>query len=151
MICPSCNKFAANCIDSSEPEIDLDVDESGNVTGTCRIVVTSECCGDELKEANFDIYEDFDGDPEELAKHQGEGHELEVEVDTSEVTERTQTHTERTLKDGTVKRTPIKSSRFMRRFYGFEATATIKCSCGGFSEDVKMADEIQASAMDELV
>lgn len=58
MICPSCNKFAANSTDQ-EPEIELQC-ESGHVTGTVRIVLTSECCGEELKEANFDVDVDLE-------------------------------------------------------------------------------------------
>jgi len=57
MICPSCNKFAA--YDTSEdPDFDLEAIVNGDsieVTGTCRVVITSECCGDELREASFNI------------------------------------------------------------------------------------------------
>lgn len=61
MLCPSCNKFAAYSTDA-EPEFDMEASPDGTslmITGTCRICLTSECCGDELKEAQFDIEHEF--------------------------------------------------------------------------------------------
>lgn len=39
--------------------------EDGIVTGSVRIVVTSECCGDELKESNFDVEVDLTNEIED--------------------------------------------------------------------------------------
>lgn len=33
---------------------------------------------------------------------------------------------------------------------GVEVEAEVKCSCGGWSETVKLSDEVQASGMEEL-
>ena len=51
MKCPSCSKFATYGLDT-EPEVELEStsNEDGvEVHGTVHIVLTSECCGDELK------------------------------------------------------------------------------------------------------
>lgn len=37
-----------------------------------------------------------------------------------------------------------------RTFYGVELEVVVKCSCGELEETVTLADDIQASAMDEL-
>jgi len=79
MRCPSCNKFASQSIDSNEPEMDIDIDDTtGQITGTVRIVVTAECCGDELKEATLDVDIDFP-DADVLKKHQGKKHSLSID------------------------------------------------------------------------
>jgi hypothetical protein len=53
MVCPSCNKFCA--FEAQEPEADgLDI-EGTTVTGSVRLVLNSECCSEEMKEANFDV------------------------------------------------------------------------------------------------
>ena len=52
MLCPGCNKFASH--ELGEPELELDV-ENGVVSGSCRIVITSECCGEEIEGSSFDL------------------------------------------------------------------------------------------------
>src|ERR1700733_193793 len=107
MLCPSCNKFAA--YDTSyEPEIDdLEVtaqvdDETKQVTvdvsGSARIVLTAECCGDELKEATFDI--DLSFDVEKSADCEcGDDwmDDLEAEADGPELTERQESTKKKTV------------------------------------------------------
>lgn len=77
MRCDQCNKFAAYD-DSTEPEVDVDLNDDGTFNGNVRIVLTCNDCSQELKEASFD----FDGEvPEELLKeHKGDGHSLELEA-----------------------------------------------------------------------
>lgn len=164
MKCPSCNKFATYDT-SAEPEVDLEVDaqpsedETGkaaqtvgaSVTGTCRIVLTSECCGDELKEATFDISEEF-----ELERSEGCECDLsEVTAEDSEVelTDRRNTEKVTIAKRGPNKgqevRNPI-PSRYQTQFYGASMTITVSCACGKTSESTGWSDFIQASSMDEM-
>lgn len=148
MRCPSCNKFATQTIDQDEPEVDLSVDEAGNVTGTVRIVVHSECCGDELKEANFDVDVQYDGDEHILAEHTGEGHDLEVEVTNIEATDDYQ----RTDRRGK----PIRNPRYMKHLYGYTLSAKVTCSCKEGEDAVELftfdtQDDIAAGSMDELI
>jgi hypothetical protein len=125
--------------DSTEPEVDLEVDEDGMVTGTARIVLTCAECGTELKEANFDAEVDLSDWAE---KHQGEKHSLEVEASNSEMTQRSQTHDRHGRK--------IKLARYMRSYYGVSVQAQVKCSCGEETEGT-FEDEVMASGMDEMV
>src|SRR5690348_2193982 len=91
MRCPECNKFAAYD-DSTEPEVEVEVDEDGNVTGSARIVLTHDECGTELKETTFDIdvegsaFKDTDGVPFTDEEHKGDGHSLDIEGDNPELT-----------------------------------------------------------------
>ena len=60
MRCPSCSKFAP-CEYGNIPEVELEFNfspDSVEVSGNICIVLTSECCGDELKESSFDVAED---------------------------------------------------------------------------------------------
>jgi len=68
--------------------------------------------------------------------------DFEVEVDEVELTSRTQT----TDKHGK----PIKNRRYMRTFYGFQLSYSVKCSCGEEVASGTIEDETQASGMDEL-
>jgi len=147
MRCPDCNKFVPYD-DSTEPEVDLDVEIGGAVTGTARIVLTCGECGTELKETTFDL--DLEGDSFttsegkefEFAKHAEEGHELSVECEGAELTSRTETTNPKTGK-------PI-SYRYARTYYGFQADLELSCSCGG-KWSASAADECQASGMEEMV
>ena len=51
--CPDCNKFVG--IEMAEPELDLNVDNDGSITGEVRLVQTCADCGSELAEANLTI------------------------------------------------------------------------------------------------
>lgn len=132
MRCPDCNKFAAYD-DSTEPEVDIDLNDDGAFSGQVRIVLTHDECGTELKEAMFDVEGKI---PEEIVKeHSGDDHSLGVETGDAELTSRSEG-----------------SGRYTKTFYGYAATVDAVCSCGtdglwsqGFSDDV------QASHMDELV
>lgn len=63
MNCPSCNKFAAlefQDIDEPDLEVTHEYDEETKthtytIGGELRIVRTSECCGDEMKEAILEV------------------------------------------------------------------------------------------------
>lgn len=170
MKCPSCNKFAAYDT-SNEPEFELDVDSeletfphnegdelgenkdkaTANITGTCRIVLTSECCGDELKESTFEI-EISDVEIERFVpteKDLSEGKkpctcdltELEAEG-SAEIDSRMELKDPRTGK-------PIKP-RYAKTFYGASGTIEVHCACGESKATEDWSDEVQAGAMDEL-
>ena len=176
MICPSCNKFPAYDT-SSEPEVELEVDQfeyaegekpegaepdadvppskdagTAYVTGTARIVLTSECCGDELKEATFEV-QDVQIDVE-----RGEGctcdiSELDV-TSSQEITDHSETEKVTIAKRGPNKGQEVRKPipfRYQKRFYGCEITIEVSCSCGKTSAEATWSDDIQASAMDELV
>lgn len=135
MRCDQCNKFAAYD-DSTEPEVDVDLNDDGSFSGQVRIVLTCADCSQELKEASFD----FDGElPEEiLDAHKGDDHDLDLEADSGELTSRTEG-----------------SGRYMKTFYGYDVAVSLTCGCqerGAESLWQKtFADDIQASHMDELV
>lgn len=144
MRCPDCNKFVSYD-DTNEPETDAaTVDEEGRVDGNVRIYLACSECGTELKEATFDLLnidytaavkahrdEVRDNKPPSGDENDDE-HELEIEVE-AELTSRTEG-----------------KGRGMRTFYGYHATAHVKCSCGHEFDDQETSDEIRASQMDEL-
>jgi hypothetical protein len=148
-ICRECNKFAAYDT-GGEPEAELNVssveEDSVTVSGSIRIVLTSECCSDELREANFDIEETVTVERAEGCKCD----DFEAEFENGEITDRMQTHTERVLKSGEVKKIRIKNSRYAKRFYGAAGDIVVTCSCGQTSATVTWDDEVQASGMDEI-
>lgn len=135
MRCDQCNKFAAYD-DSTEPEVDVDLNDDGSFSGQVRIVLTHDECGQELKEASFE----FDGQiPKEvIAEHGGGDHLLDLEADAGELTSRSEG-----------------SGRYAKTFYGYDVAVSLTCGCQErgaeplWSEN--FADDIQASHMDELV
>jgi hypothetical protein len=159
MRCPSCNKFATYDT-SNEPEFSLDAtyDQEPEaptkgivqVSGSCRLVLTAECCGDELKEANFDldVHVSVQKSPECTCEADTYS-DFEAECEDAEITDRSEHQKTRTLKDGTVKVTPI-PYRYQRRFYGVAGTIVVRCGCGKTEATESFSDEIQASSMDEL-
>src|SRR4051812_44257346 len=53
--CPSCNKFASLSPGDGEVELDDFSAADCEITGTVRFVLTSGCCGDEMKEYTFEV------------------------------------------------------------------------------------------------
>lgn len=140
MRCPDCNKFVAQEVQDPEIELEEDIDTgaeppTATFNATARIVVVCADCGTELKEASFD----FDGemDEDEVAAHVGEGHELSLELDDEEATERSEG----------------KGRSWTKHFYGVKFTVGLNCKCKekGPVYSEYYSDEIPASAMDELV
>lgn len=135
MRCPVCNKFASYD-DGTEPEVDVDLRDDGSFTGQVRIVLTHDECGTELKEASFE----FEGQvpPEVLEAHSDEEHNLELECDSPELTQRGEG-----------------SGRYMKTFYGYSATVNLTCDkdeCRKLGElwTADFDEDVQASYMDEL-
>jgi RecJ-like exonuclease len=140
MRCPDCNKFVSFDTDT-EPEVDdLEVDESGRVTGTVRIVNTCAECGAELKEATFDLEIDLVNECEDHVNEEGKDspHSLEVESDSAERTER---------EDGK----PGTPARYRRHYYGAEVRVTVTCDCDtAFKAEGEWSDDVQGSGMEEM-
>lgn len=141
MRCPDCNKFVG--FEENDPEIEnLEVNEDGQVNASVRIVNSCAECSNELKEATFDLeWEPPDG---VFDGHAGEGHELNVEENSSE----------RTSRSGYFKKGVFVPAygRYAKTFYGAEVEFSITCSCGKLELVTgSMTDDVQASGMDELV
>jgi hypothetical protein len=144
--CSSCNKFVS--LDPAEPEVDLDINNEGNITGTVRLVLACAECGDELKEYNFDVDESASDKIEEhILAHQAseELFSLEIESDIGE----NEDHFENTDKN-TGKPIPF---RFQKHFYGYLVGATITCTlpeCKDWEANVEIKDNAQASSFDDI-
>ncbi len=136
--CQSCGKLCS--LETEDPDAELEI--AGTVVqATVHLVRNSACCGDEVKSADFEPEEEID--PVVFAGHLDketleplEGHELEVEVDSVEATERCEG-----------------KGRGTRTFYGFSASYEVRCSCQKVGDDPlhtgTISDEIQASHMEE--
>lgn len=143
MRCPDCNKFVGN--EPGEVEINtLEVDGS-EIRCEARLPINCADCGSELKEGNFELYEEID--TEIVEKHEGEGHELEIEEDGTDIIDEYQT-TDRHGK-------PIKSSRYQKHLYGVTVNCTLRCSCQESGAEplacFTLEDKMAASCFDELV
>ena len=137
MRCPDCNKFVSYD-DSTDPEVELEVDEEGSVTGTVRIVLTCADCSTELKDAEFEV----DVDAQDFAEeHKGDGHELSVEDNGISLVSRQESVNPKTKK-------PI-PFRYRRSYYGAAGSIDVSCSCGG-NQSFEWEEEVQASGMNEI-
>lgn len=148
MRCPECNKFATYA-EPDEPEANLEVDDEGRVSGDVRVVLTSECCGAELKEALFDVADKLEV-MEAFKKHKADAKAKDDEANTPE-DERDDHELELEEEVESSTRTEGKGRR-AKEFRGYHATLTIKCSCGETIEDgAEISDDASVAHMDELV
>jgi len=144
MRCPNCNKF----VSYDEPEVEIDEsaisegDEENKFTATASVRIVLKCadCGEELKEANEDVEIEFEHECKEKDFYFGE---LELNEITGEGFSRVET------KDRHGK--PIKSTRYMKTYYGAELTLEVFCGLCGESLSGNEKVECQASAFDELM
>jgi len=130
--CDSCNKFVS--LEENDPDVNsLEIGDGAVVCADVTIVNACSECGQDLRTAEFEVEHAATA---ELEGHLDEGHNLEVEEDSTERTSRT-----------------TGKGRGQRTFYGFELTATVTCSCGklgdGFGVQVVLSEDIQASSMEE--
>lgn len=136
MRCGDCNKFVG-VDDTQDPELDLSVDGC-RLTGTVRVVNCCAECGTELREASFDIDEDF---------------ENEVEAHVQEHTKENPSQFEMVNEDGEFSRDSYTEGRGRgkRTFYGFTGTVAITCACGKMEPiTLELSDHMQASHMGEV-
>jgi hypothetical protein len=143
MRCEDCGKFVS--FDTEvEPEVEdeqIDGDHENGYAYTAsvrRVLQCAECNGD-MKETTFDIEQEVvvEGKCE---KTKDGNHEFSVES-AVEPTERTQT-TDRNGKR-------IKSSRYMKHFYGVSGSVTGTCEHCDIEVNFTFEDESQASSFDE--
>ena len=152
-MCQSCNKFASYD-ESHEPEMDSmeepDID-SEQILGNVRVCLASECCGDEMKEYNFEVEYDIGPEIATFRKDNKLSDKAEIEGELSlesQMTARQETKD----RNGKV----IKNYRYMKTFYGFSVNGTMKLSAKkgtkSFETEVEVAfdDEVQASCFEEL-
>lgn len=135
MRCPDCNKFVA--FEENDPEVELDVDDDGMVTGTVRIVNACAECGSELKEATLDVEGSVE---EEIVKCKGDPPDEEKDCPLS-IEETSSGRTSRAEGKG----------RGTKTFYGAEVEYEVTCECGKIKVTKQWSDDVQASSMDEMV
>jgi hypothetical protein len=156
MLCPSCSKSAAYEI--AEPEMyGLECD-NGVVTSNVRLLLTTECCGYEVKETNFDMELDLSDQIIDALKVAGvdpvdgfqDWDDIECEI-TSESANGDDRYETKTAKGK-----PI-SARYQKHFYiaMVEVTVTATYTHEGsepvvVTVDGTWTDESQASDMEEL-
>jgi hypothetical protein len=154
--CPDCNKFVS--LDSEQdPEVSIDVDGEGHVTGSFSIMNACQDCGTEMFTSEFDVnvsasditrgedektLESFLSEckakAEEIEKNPDHGEDLEVEL---EVEESDMERTSRSEGKG----------RGTRTFYGARVGFTVKATFRGVTSEFEgsVEDDIQASSMDQ--
>lgn len=137
MRCPDCCKFVS--FDEPEVEAGLEADD-GTVHGSVRVVLKCAECGSELKETQTDVDQSFSHECPKAGKD-GEA-EFEIEGDSIEDMQRTQTNDRHGR--------PIKSSRYMKTFYGFSGICTVRCCQCDEEIEVSIDGECQASGFGEL-
>lgn len=138
MRCPDCNKF----VPYDEPEVEI---QESSISGTqasinARVVLKCAECGSELKDSEIQADVDIEHD---CPKLKDPDFEWDNEPVNGEPSERTQT-TDRNGK-------PIKYSRYMKRFYGFTASGSVRCQGCNELIDLEFEGEEQASGFNELV
>ena len=139
--CPSCAKFVG-LETSAEMNGEVEVEENGDVKAEVRLVrMCADCGSEELKEATLSLESTFQTD-EDCTHEDGHAWELEEDPGDPEPTENVQT-TDRRGK-------PIKNPRYMKTLIGATLTVSGKCQHCAATTEISLADEIPASAFDEL-
>lgn len=148
MRCENCERFVPYNTEE-EPEAELEVSDEGQLTGSVRRVLTCEECGSEMKETTFDI----DADLKDILKMDleaglpcGESHEWDWEN-----AEEPETSADMRVETNDKNGKPIKSSRYMKTYYGVVITGSVKCQKCGIEATWEVKDECAASGMDELM
>jgi hypothetical protein len=123
-------------LEMSDPEVnEVEMNADGHITSEVRIVRTSACCGDEVKESTFNTEDNLD---EEIVKeHKGGKHGLIFSADDAEPVERTEG-----------------KGRSTKTFFGYSINWTVRCDCQAEADDPlatgTLTEDVQASAMDEM-
>lgn len=139
--CPSCNKFASldfQDIDEPDLEVTHEYDEASKVhtyavTGELRIVRSSSCCGDEMKEYNFEVSGEVDFNHDELPEDT-DWDDCEVSVTSMDQVE-----------EG--------GGRYAKSYFGATLSFTVTVGIGNPEKSEKSGewtDKVAASFMDEL-
>lgn len=134
MRCPNCNKF----VSYDEPEAQVDSVElnGGTLSANVRLVLNCSECGGELKDAELEAHKEIE--------HECDACDLEIaDEGTPDTFSR--------LQDKDRRGKTIKSSRYMKTFYGFSLECSINCTKCGESIEAQLDGEEQASGFNELV
>ena len=128
MRCTSCNKWPQT--EMGEPEAQVDV-EDGSIVGSVRIVVVCADCGEELKEAQFDVDVGFE------LKHDATctGEEAELELD---------------FEPEAFDEFVPPGKKRQKHMYGASVEATVTCTGCKAAATVSWRDSVQSSHMEEL-
>lgn len=126
--CPDCNKFVG--IEMAEPELELEVDNDGLVTGTVRMVQTCADCGSELAEASMDVEVQVELTHAEGCKKESG---LEVEDESAENDDRYEG-----------------KGRGRKHFYVASVTGNVKCGDCEAVAHLETSVEEQASSFESL-
>jgi hypothetical protein len=147
MRCPNCNKFVS--YDEPEAELNSVIVDSDGTTVTANATVNLNCadCGTVLKSADIEVEESFDHKCEGDAV---EGWDDDAGDDQFQIDDDGQPEGASRIETKDRHGKPIKSSRYMRQFYGFELLSTVCCNKCGESFDVHLSGEEQASSFDEV-
>lgn len=109
--CENCNVFCSIANDDDNEVVSLDLDAGGRIiNGEVRLVLNSECCGDEVAESHVDFEIDIDdmmGDDIKLEDEDGSVAEIENDEPVGDV------RYQDTDKHGR----KIKSMRYQRKYY----------------------------------
>lgn len=132
--CNECNKFVSLNTDIEPEEISstLNFSDIGTADYDIDIRIVNECeeCGTELKDAELNVSGSFDIECSDYTDEELSGWVLEVE------------DLVRTERGGT--------NRYDKKFYGFEGTAVLYDDDHKELERVSIAEDEQASAMNDL-
>ena len=127
-------------IDEPEREEDKPSEQDVIDYELCKVCGRVYIEHDGTEQHRFEAAGEHDYDLREPAEEHE--HEWQCEVDDVSPTERTQTH-DRHGK-------PIKSSRYMRRYYGVSGTLSATCDCGA-TASASFEEDVQASGFDEMM
>jgi len=129
MRCPDCNKFVG--IEMDEPELNLEVDNDGSITGEVRLVQTCAECGTELAEANLTMEGEVEFTHDDNCKKESG---LELDNEEAENDDRYKG-----------------KGRYARHFYVADVRAVVRCPDCGMEQEFDTSVEEQASSFKPLV
>ena len=127
--CPDCNKFVG--IEMAEPELNLEVDDDGSITGEVRLVQTCSECGTELAEANLTVEGEV-----EFVHNSDCKKESSLELDNEEAE-----NDDRFEGKG----------RYAKHFYVANIHAVVRCPDCEIEQEFDTSVEEQASSFESLV
>jgi hypothetical protein len=149
--CPDCNKF----VSYGDIETEIENEEISDTTLSANVTVYLTCgdCGTQLRQACLDFEEEIDHECTEeaiAAATAKRGKPFDADVDDQfEITNSNAEGCDRAeTKDRNGK--VIKSSRYMKTYYGADLEFTVKCHKCDAEETVNGNVEEQASGFDEV-
>ena len=150
MRCPDCNKF----VSYDDPQCEVNSVEIDGTTIRASVTVSLNCqdCGGTLKDSEIEAECDFDHEckpKSERPKEQAPEADYKEGEDQFEIESDGDAEGTNRLQDKDRHGKQIKSSRYMKSFYGFTMEPEIKCRKCGEVFSVTLEGEEQASAFNE--